>query len=57
MISVLNNNDVSDFEYESGIKVFFNIPCLDEKLDNNKKITEFLIALGFSRLNEENNRK
>ena len=52
--SVLNNNDVSDFEYESGSKVFFNIPCLDEKLDNNKKITELLIALGFSRLNEEN---
>ncbi len=52
--SVLNNNDVSDFEYESGSKVFFNIPCLDEKLDNNKKITEFLIALGFSRLNENN---
>lgn len=51
--SVLNNNDVKDFEYESGSKVFFNIPCLDEKLDNNKKITEFLIALGFSRLNEE----
>ncbi len=51
--SVLNSNDVSDFEYESGSKVFFNIPCLDEKLDNNKKINEFLIALGFSRLNDE----
>ncbi len=50
--SVLNEKDVSDFEYESGSKVFFNIPCLDEKLDNNKKINEFLIALGFSRLNE-----
>jgi len=51
--SVLNNLDVSDFEYESGSKVFFNIPYLDEKLDSNKKITEFLISLGFSRLNEE----
>jgi len=49
--SVLNNNDVSDFEYESGSKVFYNIPCLDEKLDNNKVINDFLIALGFSRLN------
>jgi len=48
--SVLSNSDVKDFEYESGSKVFFNIPCLDEKLDNNKKINEFLIALGFSRL-------
>ncbi|MBE6156175.1 MAG: hypothetical protein E7161_00300 [Firmicutes bacterium] len=54
--SVLSNNDVSDFEYESGSKVFFNIPCLDEKLDNNKKIVEFLIALGFSRLNSETKR-
>ena len=51
--SVLNSSDVSDFEYESGSRVFFNIPCLDEKLDNNKKITELLIALGFSRLNTE----
>lgn len=50
--SVLNNTDVKDFEYESGSKIFFNIPCLDEKLDNNKKINEFLIALGFSRLND-----
>ena len=51
--SVLDNKDVSDFEYESGSKVFFNIPCLDEKLDNNKKINEFLIALGFSRLGND----
>ncbi len=55
--SVLNEKDVHDFERESGSKVFFNIPCLDEKLDNNKKITEFLIALGFSRLDVENNNK
>lgn len=52
--SVLNEKDVKDFERESGSKIFFNIPCLDEKLDNNKKITEFLIALGFSRLDIEN---
>ena len=51
--SVLDNNDVSDFEYESGSKVFFNIPYLDEKLDNNKKIKEFLVALGFSRIDAE----
>ena len=50
--SVLDNKDVHDFEYESGSKIFYNIPCLDEKLDNNKKINDFLLALGFSRLNE-----
>ena len=48
--SVLDSKDVKDFEYESGSKIFFNIPYLDEKLDNNKKINEFLIALGFSRI-------
>lgn len=47
--SVLDDDDVVDFERESSSKVFFNIPCLDEKLDYNKKINEFLIALGFSR--------
>lgn len=55
--SVLNNKDVSDFEYESGSKIFFNIPCLDEKLDNNKKVTEFLLALGFSRLDIDEQHK
>jgi len=50
--SVLSTMDVKDFEYESGSKVFFNIPCLDEKLDNNKKVKEFLVALGFSRIKE-----
>lgn len=47
--SVLNSNDISDFEYESGSKIFFNIPYLDDK-DENKEITKFLLALGFSRL-------
>lgn len=50
--SVLDSNDIKDFEYESGSKVFFNVPYLDEKLDDNKKINEFLVALGFSRIDE-----
>ena len=55
--SVLDNEDVKDFEYESGSKIFFNIPCLDEKLDNNRKINEFLVALGFSRIDTESKNK
>lgn len=47
--SVLNSRDVRDFEFESGSKVFYNIPCVDEKLDNVKEINDFLVALGFSR--------
>lgn len=48
--SILTNKDVSDFEYESNSKVFFNIPYLDDKKDHHKVIDEFLIALGFARL-------
>ncbi len=51
--SVLDGNDISDFEHESGSRIFFNLPCLDEKLDNNQYINEFLVALGFSRLEVE----
>lgn len=50
--SILNQRDVKDFEYESKSKVFFNIPCLDDKLDHHKVIEEFLIKLGFVRFEE-----
>lgn len=50
--SILNLRDVKDFEYESKSKVFFNIPCLDDKLDNQKIIEDFLIKLGFARFEE-----
>lgn len=49
--SVLSSSDVSDFERESGSKVFFNMPNLDDKLDNVKVIKDFLLALGFTRFN------
>ncbi len=51
--SVLNEKDVSDFEYESQSKVFFNIPYLDDKLDNNKKLNELLLGLGFARISSD----
>lgn len=50
--SILNQRDVKDFEYESKSKVFFNIPYLDDKLDNQKILEEFLIKLGFARFEE-----
>ena len=50
--SILNSKDVKDFEYESHSKVFFNIPCLDDKLDHQKILQDFLIKLGFSRFEE-----
>lgn len=48
--SVLNAKDVQDFEKESGSKVFYNLPCLDDKLDNQAVVNQFLSALGFSRV-------
>lgn len=50
--SVLNDKDVDDFERESGSKVFYNLPYLDDKLDNQPIINNFLSTLGFSRVEE-----
>lgn len=43
--SMLLNNDVFDFEREAGIKVFYNIPPLDER-KRNGVISDFLEKLG-----------
>ena len=48
--SILSDKDVSDFEYESKSKVFFNMPYLDDKLDKSADVDEFLRKLGFSKL-------
>lgn len=50
--SVLSERDVKDFEYESRSKVFYNIPYLDDKLERHKVLDNFLIELGFVRLDE-----
>ena len=55
--SVLSKTDVEDFEKESGSKVFFNLPNIDDKLDNVKEIKDLLLALGFTRFNENNSDK
>ena len=44
--SLLLNNDVFDFESEAGIKVFYNMPPLDER-KRNSIIRDFLSKLGF----------
>lgn len=52
--SVLSTKDVEDFEKESNSKVFFNLPYLDDKLDNQAILNSFLVALGFSRIEDGN---
>ena len=51
--SILTSGDVSDFEREARTKVFFNMPSIDDKNDNNKMVKELLLSLGFSRFNGE----
>ncbi len=55
--SVLTPKDISDFERESDSKVFFNIPYLDDKKEHEQILDDFLVALGFSRLNSSNSSK
>ena len=43
--SLLLTNDVGDFEKESGLKIFYNMPPLDER-KRNAIINDFLIHLG-----------
>ena len=43
--SLLNSKDLSEFEYEAGIKVFYNMPPLNERKQNNE-VVELLRWLG-----------
>lgn len=45
--SLLSSKDVMDFEYESRLKIFYNMPPLDEREKKNKTMNDFLIRLGF----------
>lgn len=58
--SLLGSKDVLDFEYESGLKVFYNIPPLDERERDILALNRFLVRLGFDRINvddEESDKK
>ena len=53
-MSLLLNNDVFDFESEAGIKVFYNMPPLDER-KRNAIVNDFLVKLGIIRSNQPGN--
>lgn len=48
--SLLNSKDVSDFEYEAKLKIFYNIPPLDERKNYIEELVEFLNKLGFTKV-------
>ena len=57
--SLLSSKDVLDFEYESKLKIFYNMPPLDEREKEIMALNRFLVRLGFDRQQigeEEENR-
>ena len=48
--SLLEPKDILDFEYEAKLKVFYNLPPLDERDKVNRPLLAFLIKLGFDRM-------
>lgn len=47
--SMLSSKDVLDFEYEAKVKIFFNMPPLDERQKDIHILNSFLTRLGFDR--------
>lgn len=43
--SLLSLKDVSDFEFESRAKIAFNMPPLNDRIDNSDKLEEFISKL------------
>ena len=53
--SLLTPKDVLDFEYESGVKIFFNMPPLDEREKTIFILNKFLGRLGFNVASDDDN--
>lgn len=51
--SLLDSKDVSDFEYESKLKIFFNLPPLDERKNDIVEVRNLLQKLGFVGIGED----
>ncbi|MBQ9181764.1 MAG: hypothetical protein IJ134_03935 [Bacilli bacterium] len=55
--SLLNSNDVSDFEYESNLKIFCNVPPLNERDKDITPLNKLLTKLGFTRFADDEQKK
>lgn len=47
--SLLSQNDIANFEYESRLKVYYNLVPLNERSKNLPELNKLLIQLGFNR--------
>lgn len=52
-MSLLNDSDIANFEVESDLKVFYNIPPLNDKEDVSKYLLPLLEKLGYIKVQEE----
>lgn len=48
--SLLSKNDVTAFEYESKLNIFYNMPPLNERSNDFKELNELLNKLGFNKI-------
>lgn len=46
--SFVNEQEIPDFEYETKLKVFYNMPPLNDRNNNLQPVNDFLTKLGFN---------
>ena len=55
--SLLSDSEIADFEVETRIKVYYNIPPLNDKKDNSDILSPLLEKLGYIKKSEETEKK
>ena len=55
--SLLSESEIADFEVETRIKVYYNIPPLNDKKDNSEILSPLLEKLGYIKKSEETEKK
>lgn len=55
--SLLSDSEIADFEVETRIKVYYNIPPLNDKKDNSAVLSPLLEKLGYIKKSEESEKK
>ena len=55
--SLLSESEIADFEVETRIKVYYNIPPLNDKKDNSDILSPLLEKLGYIKNSEETKKK
>ena len=55
--SLLSESEIADFEVETRIKVYYNIPPLNDKKDNSDILSPLLEKLGYIKKSEETKKK